>query len=247
MPIRILLKENTQPNDLFQKNLDKVNTAFSPNVYGDQNITPENSEILTQIEIGDEIGRGAFGKVYNIKNSSHVIKLFVFSVDEQADMKRMKGMADKIFAGSATLGDMHYFEYGTIGNELKYAIMPRIIPFEKSNVYRLNKKVFLAVSEALHRVVDAGRDKLKSYADFRDIFYHRLAKELVSEASYEPEEKREEFKNNFLSELNELDETIHKILRIAHKTYIEQGGKDLHLGNLGFFAQKPDDWFFFDM
>jgi hypothetical protein len=105
----------------------------------------------------------------------------------------------------------------------------------------------LAVSEALHRVVDAGRDKLKSYADFRDIFYHRLAKELASEVSYEPEEEREEFKNNFLSGLDELDETIHKILRIAHKTYIEQGGKDLHLGNLGFFAQKPDDWFFFDM
>jgi len=247
MLIRILLKENTQPNDLFQKNLDKVNTAFSPNVYGDQNITPENSEILTQIEIGDEIGRGAFGKVYNIKNSSHVIKLFVFSVDEQADMKRMKAMADKIFAGTAELNNMHYFESGTIGDDIKYAVMPRIIPFEKSTTYKLNPVLFLSVSEALHQVFDSDRDKLKSYAEFRDRFYHFLANDFASVLKYVSDKEKEERKVKFFSDLDEFDETIHKILRIAHKTYLEHGATDLHLGNLGFFAQKPDDWFFFDM
>lgn len=235
------LKENTQPDDLFQKNKKKVEEAFR---HFFLTLTPENSKILTEIEIGDEIGSGAFGKVFNIKNSSLVIKLFVYGVDEEADIKRIKDSADKIFAGSATLDNMHYFEFGKIGAAVKYAIMPRIIPFEKSITYKLNPQLFLQVSEALHETLDY---EIQSYADFRDKFYDLLAEGLDSELQYTPSSERETHKEKFLSELDEFDETIHKILRITHKTYLEHGGTDLHLGNLGFFAQKPDDWFYFDM
>ena len=247
MGIRILLKENTQPNNLFERNIEKVKRVFPVYVYGDPNITPENAKILTQIELGDEIGRGAFGRVFNIKDSSLVIKLFVYGVDEDADIKRMKDTADKIFAGTATSGNMHYFEYGKVGDDINYTIMPRIISFEKSPTYAVNPELFLNVSNALHDTLDFPIQKIRSYADFRDKFYELLAKELVSDLKFTKDSEKEARKEKFFSDINEFDETIHKILRIAHKTYLEQGGTDLHLGNLGFFAQKPDDWFFFDM
>ena len=43
MGIRILLKENTQPNNLFERNIEKVKRVFPIYVYGDLNITPENA------------------------------------------------------------------------------------------------------------------------------------------------------------------------------------------------------------
>ncbi len=245
---KIFLKEAEISDEKFQRNLVKVEDAFPPDIYGDQDITPENSKILTQIRLGDEIGRGTFGKAFNIIDSSLIIKLFMYGVDEDADIKRIKDTADKIFAGTATSGDMHYFEYGTIGDEIKYALMPRIIPFEKSVTYKLNPELFLKINEALDRTLGSPfLYKLKSYADFRDEFYENLAKEIASDLKYTEDSKREVEKEKFFSDINEFDETIHKILRIAHKTYLEHGGTDLHLGNLGFFAQKPDDWFYFDM
>lgn len=235
-------------NDMFKHNMQTVLSSRYRHLINLDKITPENAPILSQIELGDEIGSGAFGKVFSIKKNSLVIKIFFSAVDEKADIARMKDIADKIFAGSAGPSTMHYFEVGKIGDDLKYVIMPRIIPFEKSVTYKLNPKLFNAVSEALSETAGwAGDPKTKSYADFRDKFYKFLAKHLSGDLNFMKASERENYKETFLSELNEFDETIHKILRIAHKTSIEQGGSDLHLGNLGFFPQKPDDWFFFDM
>jgi len=236
-------------NDIFKKNLEKIRSHYRYLIgRGVDNITPENAPILSQIELDDEIGSGSFGRVFSIKDNSLVIKIFFGGVDEEADITRMKNIADKIFAGSAGLSTMHYFEVGNIGEHLKYVIMPEIIPFEQSVTYKLNPKLFYAVSEAVSEAFGwEGDPKTKSYADFRDKFYKNLAKNLSSDLNFMKASEREEHKETFLSELNEFDETIHKILRIAHKTSIEQGGSDLHLGNLGFFPQKPDDWFYYDM
>lgn len=242
------LVESNESDNLFKKNLGVIHSHYRYLIgRGVDDITPENAPILSQIELGNEIGSGAFGRVFSIKNNSLVIKIFFDAVDVEADMARMKGIADKIFAGSIGPSTMHYFEVGNIGDQLKYVIMPRIIPFEKSVTYKLNPKLFNAVSEAVSEASGwAGKPKTKSYADFRDKFYHALAQQFLYFSSYD-KSKRKKQEEIFLSELNEFDETIHKILRIAHKTRLEQGGYDLHLGNLGFFAQKPDDWFFFDM
>ena len=87
---RRFLKEAEISDETFRRNLVKVEDAFPPDIYGDQNITPENSKILTQIKLGDEIGRGTFGKAFNIIDSSLIIKLFMYGVDEDADIKRIK-------------------------------------------------------------------------------------------------------------------------------------------------------------
>lgn len=243
------LVESNEPNDPFKKNLEKIRSYFRYLIgRGVDDITPENAPILSQFELGDEIGSGSFGRVFSIKDNSLVIKIFFNAVNEEADIARMKDIADKLFAGSAGLSTMHYFEVGNIGESLKYVIMPRITTFKQSVTYKLNPKLFYAVSEALSEASGWYHEpKTKSYADFRDKFYKFVAQNLNSDLKFMKASEREEHKETFLSELNEFDETIHKILRIAHKTKLEQGGTDLHLDNLGFFAQKPDDWFFFDM
>jgi hypothetical protein len=233
--------------DTFYSNLKKVDSMFQRF----EHYTPEGSEILTQIELGKEIGAGFYGRVFEIVGSTMVIKFFrggVGGVD--FDIERMKKIIEKVFAGTAGSKGMHYFDIGKIQNNVNYVIMPRITSFERSITFKQNPEVFLAVSEALH---EAAKDLQESdtYADFREAFYRNMAKDMHSKIKYKfnsrQKAEQKEFEEEFLSSLNDYDETIHKILRIAYATFKEEGGTDLHLGNLGFFPQKPDDWFFFDM
>lgn len=241
MPIKILLKENAQTNSLFQRNIDELKKHYSYDPDIDINsITPENGKILTEIEIGNLVGMGGYGKVFNIVNSSLVIKFFFEGIDWQQDIHRMKKTADEIFSGKASLDKMHYFETGKCG-PLHYVIMPRIIPFEKSITYEQDPALFNDVSTAVSMAAFAHS---KTYADFREEFYRQISLLIKDEFQIN---KKQQYVDDYLKRLNALDETIHKILRVAYKAMKEEGGVDLHLGNLGFFPQKPDDWFFFDM
>jgi hypothetical protein len=267
--IKYLAEQVNSSGDVFQKNIDILLNAartkgIGPYTTNDINqLTPENAKILTEFELGDIVGQGAFGRAFEIKNSDLVIKIFYYGVRVEEDVKRIQEIIEKVFKGTAPSGRMHYFDFGFIGEKpdpryfseedalgLKYVIMPRIIPFMNSVVYKLNPNLFTAVSSALHATAGDARDKkINSYADFRDIFYTHLADAITfkNPTSEEDRKRYERWTNDYLRDMNEFDETIHKLVRIAFKTFTEQGGTDLHLGNLGFFRQKPDDWFFFDM
>ena len=234
--------------DTFYNNLKKVEPMFQRF----EQYTPEGSEILTQIELGNQIGAGFYGRVFEIVGSNMVIKFFRGGVSgADFDIERMKKLTDKVFAGTAGLKEMHYFDIGKIQNNVNYVIMPRITPFEKSITYKQNPEVFLVVSAALQETTVFDLQEGDTYADFRENFYKNMANEIQSKIKYKfnsrQKDEQKEFVDEFLSSLNDYDETIHKILRIAYATFKEEGGTDLHLGNLGFFQQKPDDWFFFDM
>jgi hypothetical protein len=245
MQMKQLLNEwkqyiNEQENTLFDKNMAVLKKAYmhDPDVNVEE-ITPENGKILTQIELGNFVGQGGYGKVYSIADSNMVIKFFESGIDWEHDVHRMNKIADEIFSGKASVGKMHYFETGDAG-PLHYVIMPRIIPFERSITYQQDPELFNDVSEAMSMAIYNGTG---SYADFRDKFYKELSITIKDWAKF----KGERYVDEYIKRLNTLDETIHKLLRIVYKAATEEGGMDLHLGNLGFFPQKPDDWFFFDM
>jgi len=245
MQMKQLLNEwkqyiNEQENTLFDKNMAVLKKAYMHDPDIDvKEITPENGKILTQIELGNFVGQGGYGKVYSIADSNMVIKFFESGIDWEHDVHRMKKISDEIFSGKASVGKMHYFETGDAG-PLHYVIMPRIIPFERSITYQQDPELFNDVSEAMSMAIYNGAS---SYADFRDKFYKELSITIKDWAKF----KGERYVDEYIKRLNTLDETIHKLLRIVYKAATEEGGMDLHLGNLGFFPQKPDDWFFFDM
>ena len=247
MQMKQLLKEwkqyiNENHNDLFEKNIDTLNQHYTyiPEIIAE--LTPENSKILTQIEIGEQIGHGGFGQVFSIVGSNLVIKFFLEGIEWEVDLHRMKKISDEIFSGKASMGKMHYFEAGDCGDSLHYVVMPRIIPFERSITYEQDRSLFNDVSSALSETANGF---FKTYADFRDEFYKQMSLIIKDEIRYNKDDK--DFANKYLERMNALDDTIHKILRITYKTMKEEGGIDLHLGNMGFFPQKPDDWFFFDI
>ena len=49
------------------------------------------------------------------------------------------------------------------------------------------------------------------------------------------------YKNNFGKLI------IDKIIQAGFRAYNKFGGTDIHQGNIGFFAQKPDQLFYYDM
>ena len=113
--MRQLIKEwkqyiNEDQNDLFEKNIETLNQHYKyiPEIIN--KLTPENSKILTQIEIGKQIGSGGFGQVFSIVGSDLVIKFFLEGIEWEVDLHRMKKISDEIFSGKASMGKMHYFE-----------------------------------------------------------------------------------------------------------------------------------------
>jgi hypothetical protein len=257
-----------QADNKFARNVSIIRSVYGNSPYSRGaflrligEFTPENSKILTQIELESvdpqRVMGGAYGKLFPIKNSDLMLKMFTQGVNVKEDMERMKKISDEVFSGKAGIGKMHYFEVGELGEhsddsdfQFKYVIMPRIVPFEESITYKLDPKLFQLISRAVHTTVrrHAREPSFNSYTTFFEKVINNI-NHLIEETLfyvYDKDEKRKVIEE-YASKMDEFQDTISKILRVAYKTYAEEGGTDLHLGNLGFFAQKPDDWFFFDM
>jgi len=108
----------------------------------------KSAKILQQISLGKIVGSGAFGYVFEIKNSNKMIK--IAGIATQQDEKRYCEMMDKMFSGIASLEDMHYFDYGKLGDNsgLTYLIMPKVVPLQKSPLY-VESRVFFYTASAI--------------------------------------------------------------------------------------------------
>jgi len=259
-----------QTDNKFARNVSIIRGVYEKSPYSRatflgliDDFTPENSKILNQIELEyvdpQRSMGGAYGKIFPVKNSDLMLKLFTQGVNMQEDVERMKKVADQVFSGQAGMGKMHYFEVGTLGEgiqssfsnvKMQYVLMPRIIPFEQSTAYKLDPELFELISRAVHTTVrrHAREPSFNSYTTFFEKVIKNINHLLEETLFYVfGEDEKRKVIEEYASKMDEFQDTISKILRVAYKTYTEEGGTDLHLGNLGFFAQKPDDWFFFDM
>lgn len=257
------MNEVEQRNERFDNNFEIIYEAYkskfpsySKEYFGLlDTFMPENCKILTQIDLDTDVMAGAFSKVFPIKNSELLLKLFVKGVEVEKDIERMKRITDNVFGGKAAIGQMHFFEFGTLGeknpdnksryDQFKYVIMPRITPFEKSITYKEDPQLFNVLSEALQEATFVNENI--SYTDFFEKVMNKITNSLQEMLFLIDKNQAKDFVDKFSERLDNLQDTISKIIRISYKTFKEEGGKDLHLGNLGFFPQKPDDWFFFDM
>ena len=105
----------------------------------------KSADILDQVKIIQRIGAGAFGKVYEIEGN-RALKLFSSSVDIDKDIERYESIMDQVYKGKASLEDMHYFDFGKLGESgLYYAIMPKIVPLEATDFYN-QEPIFRAVA-----------------------------------------------------------------------------------------------------
>jgi hypothetical protein len=87
-----------------------------------------------------------------------------------------------------------------------------------------------------------------SYTDFFENVMDNFTGSLkMFIANYVPDTDKQKQVDEFAERTNDFQDTISKLIQIAYKTLKKENGRDLHLGNLGFFPQKPDEWFYFDM
>jgi len=194
------------------------------------------AKILHQIKLGDKIGSGAFGYVFEIDGSNKVIKI---SGDARTnDEERYCNMMDQMFAGTASLEDMHFFDYGSLGDSgLNYLIMPMVVPLTKSPIYNKTKVLFyVAGGIAWVTITLSARNAKPSYQDYED----RVLDKAFSLALTPPTSVKEE-------EFELYGKIIHSMIRAGYRAYTVFGGTDLHIGNIGYLPQKPDILFYFDM
>lgn len=277
---RKYLIEQDQGNDRFKRNTNIIDIAYHNSPYGylTKGFTPENAKILTQIDLEDDqkaIKGGAYSKVFPVKGNDMMLKLFTHGINVQDDISRMKRVSDQVFEGDASLGEMHFYEFGTLGaysdtlNEnssdlkfstqpsiqkpyvpprviFKYVVMPKIGLFEKSVTYQQDPEVFNYLSEAVQKAAKEAQKGI-SFTDFFNLVMDKLAETLKRPFSYYSKQIRDEMTAEYTERFNDLQDTISKIIHVAYNTFTKEGGTDLHLGNLGFFPQKPDEWFYFDM
>lgn len=160
-----------------------------------------------------------------------VLKLFNNGVRILNDIKRIKKMIKKVWSGSATMDDMHYFELISIpykrdsGDKfmnLHMALMPKIVPLEGSEIEHFPEN----------------RGKLIKICNV-----YNMMKGL-------PDLTFKMFKARVLErykEYNMNNEFCNKVMLAMWRARIEHKGMDFNTGNIGYFAERPDKFFFFDM
>lgn len=205
-------------------------------------INPEQVEkpnILDDIKITKEIGKGAFGRVFELEDG-RALKIFSSSVDFNKDMERYEKVMDQLYKGQASMEDMHIFDYGKLGNsEYYFVVMPQITPLTTADFYNENA-IFYAVALANKEVAE------RASPDSFDFFKQKV---LTNAASIYVN-KKDKFSNSTLSfqqAYNKYSDIVDKIIQAGWRAYDEYGGTDIHHGNIGFFPQKPDQFFYFDM
>lgn len=207
--------------------------------------------ILDEIRITQKIGKGIHGIVYSTSDD-RAIKFFYDSESYNNDMERYKNIADQVFKGKASLEDMHYFESGVLGKSgLSYVLMPKIVPLEKADFYKANpifKSVALANKRNVAYEIKKGNEKsLKNFDEYKKGVIN-FAKQIYSgNVSFGFDYDDETLKKSFEQSYNEYKDIIDKIIQAGFRAYNKFGGTDIHQGNIGFFAQKPDQLFYYDM
>ena len=238
-----------QKMEIFRHNLYMISDYYGidPGV----TIRPSDAApILSQVRIvGDRpIGSGVFGAAFLLSNGM-VMKIMRSLSDR--DQKRFDDISNQVFGGSASLDDMHYFDHGVllpatrISDKLFYVVMPRIIPFMDSRDYAENPELFDLFSSHCLEDLPSYEDLIslarnKDFAEFADAALNMFFQNLS--ADFDVIKVSDLQKQTFA-----LIGIIRRILFAAMIAIAHYDGKDLHLGNLGHFPQKPDRFFFFDM
>jgi hypothetical protein len=213
---------NISPNDLIKAGLDKY-------------------------ILGDHIGQGAYGVVIDIKNMpGYVIKFFYDAVDVDADLNRYKKIENDLFNTKGSVDEMPFISSGRLSKRYYFVLMPKIIP--------LNKTVFYGKSEVFKTIITMSRRILH---DNPNLSFEELARKAFVESFRDfntfqvkwiaGEEAQHKAKETFKEDIYRHKQTILKILKAAYRASKEWEGTDLHSGNIGFFATRPDTFFFFDM
>ena len=205
-------------------------------------ITPEQVEkpnILDDIKIMKEIGKGAFGRVFELEDG-RALKIFSSGVDFNKDIERYEKVMDQLYKGQASMEDMHIFDYGKLGeSDYYFAVMPKIIPMTAADFYNQNG-IFYSIAKANKDV--AQRGTADSYERFKALSLASASNIYVS--------AKDQFGNptlSFQQAYNKYSDMVDKIIQAGWRAYNEYGGTDIHHGNIGFFSQKPDQFFYFDM
>lgn len=232
IPTKPELKKAVSPNK--EENLKLINIHFSHEPIPGSRVKDKN--ILDDVKLTGYIGGGVYGKVFKTSDDQ-ALKIFMDSVSLQKDLQRMSKVVDEVYQGSASLSDMHYFDYGQLGTSpYYYALMPLIVPLEKAPFFDLSP-VF---SEAVNASYDAVgyfryRSNTPGYTEFKDQVLQALPNLVAS------------YGQDGLDDINRYKDTINAIIYAAYRASTEYKGTDLHSGNIGYFAQKPDKFFFYDM
>jgi len=230
--IRILKKTST---NALPQNIKIIIKRFNQVEPSDLSKSP----VLRQVTIGKIIGAGAYGTVYDLVGQDRVMKIFEDGVDLERDTDRMEDVIEQVYGGTASLEDMHYFEQGQLGESgLYYAIMPKIIPyssfFTEKKFGTRGRRYFMDLAACNKRTVwnvtsVLGRDTI-SFPEFRGRVFHEMKGYGHSQ-----------------SEIRKYYDTSNAIIRAGYNAFSKWHGTDLHGGNLGFIAQKPEVFFYYDM
>jgi len=260
MKIKLLRENSSSSSQYFDRNMAFLKSSYRDSVYLPliETFSPQNAPVLSQVLIDESkpFFSGVYGRVFSLSNGM-MLKLFVSGVNLDADIARIKKSVDDVFAGSADINHMHYFDYGEIGDPVvfekfsympkifKFAVMPRIVPFKESRAYAMDRDIFnLFESAIIH--LSYNSNNLDFYS-FVELIANYVAKVFLSSTR----SIGSTFYGISIESLSERISRFHSviiaILRAAYEAYRKFGGIDLHFGNLGYFAQRPDHFFYFDM
>jgi hypothetical protein len=160
-----------------------------------------------------------------------VLKMFNNGVRINNDIKRIKKMIRRVYSGSASMDDMHYFELISIPDKthpdnkfaaLHMALMPKIVPLDGSEIERHPDNI----------------GKLIKIANVYNLLKGQPGLTFKS------------FKTRVLNQYSNYDmnnEFCNKIMLAMWRARMEHKGMDFNTGNIGYFAARPDKFFFFDM
>ncbi len=232
----VLNKTKTNVKGVLDHNVKVIESVYSDI---DRNAIA-NTPILNQLKIGKKIGSGAYGKVFEIEDSNFALKIFS-GIYNQGDIKRMEDIEKQLYSGQASLEDMHFYEHGEIGNSgYKFALMPKIIPFASSYIGKKEEDffdfIFRTCYNNLHGVHDPHQQSGASYDEFRERIYDKFESQ-IDYYKYK----------GYRSKIAHYSQIVNAIIKAVYRASKLFGGTDLHSGNIGFFANKPYQFFFFDM
>jgi hypothetical protein len=195
--------------------------------------------ILDDIKIVNQIGKGAFGTVYELEDG-RAFKVFSSGVDVDKDIERYEKIIDQVYKGKASMEDMHVFDYGKLGEtNYYYAIMPKIIPLNSTDIFKENA-IFHAVAKANKEIAQRGR--ATEYETFK-----RLVLAEAGTFYFQAKDKYGNSNLSFQQAYNKYSDIVDKIIKAGWRAYSEYGGIDIHSGNIGSFPNKPEEYFYFDM
>ena len=222
---------NVRPNYILSKNVKYLNDIYSDITIKDLASVP----ILSQYEISEKLGEGAFGKVFGFKDINRTIKIFAATYANLNDeLERFKQIEDDLFSGKGVITDMPYFESGKIGkSDYYYIIMPVITPIESTDWFKENQRFYEDFSLAIRSVAEDYIQSNLGYDQFEEMII-LLAR------------KRNLF-GDYGVRIWEVFPYMEKMILAAYEAYNKFKGTDLHSGNVGFLEQRPDVFFYFDM